>query len=88
MKRKLNFTVGKTLYGKQYYLADTLPDVKTTESDKTYKARSGERLENIAYKFYGDPTYWWIIAKANGLTDGRFALNDGQVLTIPTISLF
>lgn len=88
MKRKLNFIKGKMLSGKQYYRTDKLPDIKTTESDKTYKARAGERLENIAYKFYGDPTYWWIIAKANGITDGTFALNDGKILTIPTISLF
>ena len=88
MNRKLNFSKGTTRAGEPYYLANTLPNVRTTESDKTYKARSGERLDGIAFKMYGKPTYWWIIAKANGITDGTFTLNDARMLTIPTISLF
>ena len=28
----------------------------------------GDRLDNLAFQFYGDPNLWWYIAKANNLT--------------------
>jgi len=37
----------------------------------------------LAHKYYGDETLWWIIAKANSLRDGKFALSAGQHLRIP-----
>jgi nucleoid-associated protein YgaU len=88
MDRKLPFTVGKTLAGVPYYLTGKLPNITVSESDQTYKAKAGERLDYISNKVYGKPIYWWVIAKANGITNGAFSLNEPQVLTIPKISLY
>tara|TARA_R110000824_G_scaffold73583_1_gene187341 strand:+ start:1946 stop:2284 length:339 start_codon:yes stop_codon:yes gene_type:complete len=42
----------------------------------------GDRLYKLAAKHYGDPTYWWIIARFNGRpTDSHFRL--GDVVSIP-----
>jgi phage tail protein X len=30
-----------------------------------YPYKQGERLDNIAMKFYGKPNFWWIIMEAN-----------------------
>lgn len=51
----------------------------------TYSPSNYERLDNIAYKFYGDAKYWWVIAKANKAVNGKFFAREGQVLIIPEI---
>ena len=43
---------------------------------------NGDRIDSLAYKFYGDVTLWWIIAKANGIK-GKTALEPGIPLRIP-----
>jgi len=88
MDRKLPFNIGKTLAGVPYYLTGILPDIAVSDSGQTYHARAGERLDYISSKVYGKPTYWWIIAKANGITNGAFCLNEPAILSIPNISLF
>jgi nucleoid-associated protein YgaU len=40
-------------------------------------------LENIAYQYYNDGSLWWIIAKANGLTDAVIE-NADKKIRIPT----
>lgn len=42
----------------------------------------GDRLYKLAARFYGDPTYWWVIARFNARpTDAHFKL--GDVVAIP-----
>ena len=53
----------------------------------TYTPSNYERLDNIAYKFYGSAEYWWIIAKANKIVNGSFFAREGQKLVIPEIIL-
>jgi hypothetical protein len=43
---------------------------------------SGERLDQLAMRYYGDPAPWRVIAEANGLAD-PFQLPAGTVLRIP-----
>tara|TARA_B000000557_G_C20400554_1_gene286202 strand:+ start:222 stop:461 length:240 start_codon:yes stop_codon:yes gene_type:complete len=40
-----------------------------------YTTKEGERLDQIAGKFYGDGRYWWVIASAS---------NIGWWLQVPT----
>ncbi len=44
------------------------------------------RLDLIAYKFYLEVDYWWVIALANDLLD-PFNLEVGKILRIPAESL-
>jgi len=40
------------------------------------------RLSNLAAKHYGDPTYWWVIARFNNKpTDAHF--KTGEIVRIP-----
>ena len=34
-------------------------------SDMYYLAQEGDRLDNLAFRFYGDSSLWWIISIAN-----------------------
>ena len=57
-----------------------------TDSRKTRIARSGQRLDQIAYEEYGDARYWRLLAEANQMDD-PFHLVDGQILVIPQNAL-
>jgi hypothetical protein len=49
----------------------------------------GDRLDNIAYEYYGDSTLWWIIAASNNIPQDSIFLLPGTQLRIPTnISIF
>jgi hypothetical protein len=48
-----------------------------------WRVIEGDRLDNIAFKVYGDSTQWRRIAEYNGITN-PFSLRAGQTLTIPT----
>lgn len=42
----------------------------------------GERLDGLAFKYFGDDEYWWVIALCNRIID-PFALTVGSKLRIP-----
>lgn len=68
---------GVRVYGTTYY-----PDIPIENSDKFVVSRLGDRVDMLAYKYYGDVSLWWIIAKANGIK-GKAALEPGIVMRIP-----
>ena len=55
--------------------------IPETNGDLHVISTEGDRLDNLAFQFYGDSSLWWYIAKANNLT----ALNvpAGKSLVIP-----
>ena len=42
----------------------------------------GDRFYNLAYKYYGDPTYWWVIAWYNALPT-EADIRNGDLIEIP-----
>ena len=48
--------------------------VPETNGDLHLISVEGDRLDNLAFQFYGDASLWWYIAKANNL----------KFMTIPT----
>jgi len=48
----------------------------------THIWKYGDRFYNLAHKYYGDPTYWWVIAWYNALpTEADIRI--GDVIQIP-----
>ena len=43
-------------------------EVPERNDDLHVIAQEGDRLDNLAFEFYGDPKLWWFIANTNGLT--------------------
>ena len=70
-QKKIVSSYGTTLYQR-------MPE---TNGDLHVISTEGDRLDNLAFQFYGDASLWWYIAKANNLT----ALNvpAGKSLIIP-----
>jgi len=49
---------------------------------QTHQVRTGDTLQSVASTYFGSPSYWYLIADANGLT-GNEVLAEGTTLTIP-----
>jgi hypothetical protein len=49
---------------------------------QSHVVRAGDTLQGIAAMYFGSPSYWYLIAEANGLA-GSEALVEGTTLTIP-----
>ena len=56
--------------------------IPETNSDLHIVSTEGDRLDNLAFQFYGDPGLWWYIAKANNLT--TLNVPAGKSLRIPS----
>ena len=71
MERYDNIPIIQTVPSVQYpkvtrYRASTrYPDIPFLEDDVFLLTLRGDRLDNLAYQFYGDPTLWWILSVAN-----------------------
>ena len=59
------------------------PDIPETEDDTYLISTEGDRYDLLAQSFYGDSTYWWIIASANNSTKDNLTLTPGQQIRVP-----
>lgn len=60
------------------------PEIKIEDGDQFVYPIDGDRLESLAYRYYGDSKLWWIIALANKIRDGSFALKPDEKIRIPS----
>jgi hypothetical protein len=49
----------------RYRSSTRYPEIPLSIDDSYIITQYGDRLDNLAYQFYGDPTYWWILSVAN-----------------------
>ena len=70
-RRKSQMKFDTTLY-------DNIPE---RNDDLRIITQQGDRLDNLAYQFYGDPELWWFIARANNLNSMNVEV--GKNLRIP-----
>ena len=67
MKRYNNTTQKVDKSGIRVYQTTYYPEIKISDNDVFILPKEGERLDSLAYKYYGDVSLWWVIAKANGI---------------------
>jgi phage tail protein X len=75
----------KTSKGIRYYKNTLLPEIPRTSDDIYVYTTSGDRLDLLSFKYYGDTGYYWILAAANpGLVrrDSLY-LTPGKQIRIP-----
>jgi len=53
--------------GKVIYLPTKYPSLVPSNNDYYIITRDQDRLDLLAYDFYGDATLWWVVAMANDL---------------------
>ena len=71
---------------KKKVLTTTLyPEIESKDSDVIYYAKFDDSFMNLAYRFYGDQSLWWIIARANiDYFKGNLQIPIASRLIIPT----
>jgi nucleoid-associated protein YgaU len=75
----------KTAQGKPYYDSKRYPNIPLSENDLYVITTVGDRLDNLAYRYYRDSNLWWVISFANNnVTRGSMFPTPGTQLRIPT----
>lgn len=69
--------------GRRFRKTVKLPIIEPTEDDIYIIGAMGDRLDTLAYKYYGRASYWWIIARANNIGNGDLVVPVGKQLRIP-----
>ena len=82
MGRYDNITIQKN-NGRRYKLTTKLPSIQPSIDDIYIIGQYGDRLDNLAYKYYGRSSYWWIIALANNIGKGDLIVPVGKQIRIP-----
>jgi phage tail protein X len=85
MPNRYKFTkVMKNKKGQRVYRPTLYPTIPLDDNDIFLWTKEGDRLDNLAFKYYKDITLWWIISKANdNISYGRVALEAGIQIRIP-----
>lgn len=84
MQRYANIQKTKRWDGKNVLKTTYYPDIPIQEDDVYIITNDGDYLDTLAYKYYKDPTLFWIIALANNIGKGRMSVTGGIQIRIPT----
>jgi len=71
--------------GDKYYNTVFYPEVGPLETDIYLETEFGDRLDALAFQFYGDVTLYWIIAirNPNVANFGSLYLPPGSIMAVP-----
>ena len=84
MKRYSNIPISTRWDGKKVLNTTHYPNIPNKDSDIFVISNDGDYLDTMAFKYYRDPTLWWIIALANNIGKGRMSVEGGLQIRIPT----
>jgi hypothetical protein len=83
MSRYKNIQLRKTENGKRHYKTVKYPVIEKSLDDRYIIGQQGDRLDNLANKYYQDSSLWWIIARANNIGKGDLTVPLGKQIRIP-----
>tara|TARA_R100001460_G_scaffold48716_1_gene86830 strand:- start:131 stop:400 length:270 start_codon:yes stop_codon:yes gene_type:complete len=82
---RYNVTDKNKKSNKQYYQTTIYKKVEEKNSDSYFISVEGDRCDNLAFRFYGDSSLWWFIARVNHLTTNNIPA--GTSLRIPATTV-
>ena len=63
-----------------------IPQMSIYTQTQNYSVGAGDRLDNLAARFVGDPILFWMIADANGVLDAdSLTAEPGRTILIPLV---
>ena len=83
MQRYTNDIILKKPSGTRYYGSTKYPFIEESIEDYYIITMQGDRLDNLAAQFYGDPTLYWVLQTANTLKRDSLYPEIGLQLRIP-----
>ena len=83
MSRYSNIDIVKKQDTRKYTGTIVYPIITPKVNDVYIIAREGDRLDNLSWEYYQNPTYWRIIARANNIGKGNLFPEVGKQLRIP-----
>jgi hypothetical protein len=83
MERYSENTILKNKNGKRFLSTTLLPVIEPSIDDIYIIGQIGDRLDNLAFKYYNDSTIWWVIARANNIGKGDLVVPIGEQIRIP-----
>jgi hypothetical protein len=84
MNRYEKISILKTEEGKRYKKTIKYPLMERSIDDIYIIGMQGDRLDNLAYKYYNDANLWWIIARANNIGKGSLSVPISAQIRIPS----
>jgi nucleoid-associated protein YgaU len=84
MRYDKSVNIKKRWDGKRYFGTRLYPNIPVTSSDMYVVTNESDTLDNLAFKYYKNPSLWWIIAQANNIGKGKLSVPVGLQLRIPT----
>ncbi|OUU64334.1 MAG: hypothetical protein CBC24_07365 [Candidatus Pelagibacter sp. TMED64] len=69
--------------GKRYYSPIIVKEIPFRDSDLYIYPFPDDRFDTLAQRYYGDSNLWWVIAKANHLSDGKIGVDPEKKMRIP-----
>lgn len=85
MNRYQNIPIIKNSEGTRYYKDNKYPRVPLSVNDIYVETTIGDRFDLLAFQYYGDPSFWWVISIANeNLPQNSLYIPVGSQIRIPT----
>ena len=71
---------------KRYFVPLKYPEIPLSADDLYVITTTGDRLDLLAYDYYGDEELWWVISRANPDVTRRdsFFIKSGEQIRIPS----
>ena len=71
----------------RYLVRRIIPQAASYTVTRSHVVVDGDRLDNLANQFLGDPLLYWMICDANGATDpDALTAQAGRTILIPVVS--
>jgi hypothetical protein len=83
MRYDTKVNIKKRWDGKRYFGSRIYPPIPFNNNDIYIVTNETDSLDNLSFKYYKNPTLWWIIAQANNIGKGKMAVPGGLQLRIP-----
>ena len=67
-----------------FYAIRTTPKFAPRYDDRKVKVVFGDDLTKLAYRSFGDPSLWWVVADFNDIIDPLADIEPGTELRVPS----
>jgi hypothetical protein len=83
MRYDTTVNIKKRWDGKRYFGSRIYPPIPFSNDDAYVITNETDYLDNLAFKYYKNPSLWWILAQANSIGKGKMSVEAGTQLRVP-----